>query len=517
MKKYLLSSLVLLCSSYSFSQSPEDVLRYSYFPQQGTARNLSVGGAMGSLGGDLNALFVNPAGLAMYKTKEWVISPGLMLNKNKVNYRGTNNMNDRNGFTLGTSGLVIGYNEGKSKWANQAFSIGFTQTASFNNTITYKGSNTNSSYSEVFAEQFSNSGLTIDQALNNGGFAYGTAPALYTYLVDTFRNANGDLVIKSLPEFLLDNGLALQQQKTIETRGGIYELALGYAANMDDKLYLGGSFGIPFVSHTKNTTYRESDPTNDTTNRFGFFEHTDRINTTGIGLNAKLGVIYKPKEYIRLGFAVHTPTFYYLTDKQTSSLTTNSENYTTQKIITANSNQFTNTSEGNTTYNASTPLKLMVSGSYVIREVKDTRKQRGFITADIEYIGYGSTRFRPDGENVTEADRIFYKDLKGVIKDYYKGTFNYRLGGELKFNTVMFRLGGAYYGNPYEDKQLKSNITQASGGIGYRDNGMFIDLTYVHSWITDVNFPYRLNDKANTYAEQKTERGSVMLTVGFKF
>ena len=57
---------------------------------------------------------------------------------------------------------------------------------------------------------------------------------------------------------------------------------------------------------------------------------------------------------------------------------------------------------------------------------------------------------------------------------------------------------------------------QASGGIGYRNHGMFIDLTYVHNFNKDVNFPYRLTDKQNTYAMQQNTRGNVVMTVGFK-
>ncbi len=82
MKKILLTIVVIICFFTSFSQSPEDVLRYSYHPQQGTARNMSIGGAMGSLGGDLNALYVNPAGLGLFKTNEFVVSPGLVFNNN---------------------------------------------------------------------------------------------------------------------------------------------------------------------------------------------------------------------------------------------------------------------------------------------------------------------------------------------------------------------------------------------------------------------------------------------------
>jgi hypothetical protein len=33
----------------------------------------------------------------------------------------------------------------------------------------------------------------------------------------------------------------------------------------------------------------------------------------------------------------------------------------------------------------------------------------------------------------------------------------------------------------------------------------------------DVNFPYRLADKANTFATLKNNRTNVMLTLGFKF
>jgi hypothetical protein len=79
MKKFLLSFFTMMCVYVSMAQSPEDVLRYSYFPQNGSARNAAIGGAMGSLGGDINAMYVNPAGLGMYKTREFVLSPGLNL------------------------------------------------------------------------------------------------------------------------------------------------------------------------------------------------------------------------------------------------------------------------------------------------------------------------------------------------------------------------------------------------------------------------------------------------------
>lgn len=516
MKKFLLSAGAMISFFASMSQLPEDVLRYSYVPQHGTARNMAIGGAMGSLGGDLNALYVNPAGLGLYKTRELVLSPGFMFNNNKANFRGTDTKSNKSGFDLGTSGIVIGFNSPNSKWTNQAFSFGISQTANFNNYVSYRGSNNQSSYAEQFAEQFSQSGLSPGQALNDPRFAYGTAPAIYTYLVDTFPNGAGGYNVKALPEFLLAKGIALDQQKTIETKGGIYELALGYAANMDDKFYIGGSLGIPIISYSRFTKYRESDPSGDPNNKFDYFELNDYLTTKGFGVNGKLGVIFKPQEAIRLGLAVHTPTFYTLTDRETSDLTSATENYTSQPVRKVSSTEFTGGEQGKTLYTATTPWKAIFSGSYVIREVNDTRLQRGFITADIEYVGYPGSNFKADGTTVTSDDQQYYNDLKSIIKESYKSAFNYRIGGELKFNTVMFRLGGAYYSNPYKDQNLTSHLAQISGGLGYRNHGIFVDLTYVHNLNKDVNFPYRLTDKPNTYAMQQNTRGNILMTVGFK-
>ena len=56
----------------------------------------------------------------------------------------------------------------------------------------------------------------------------------------------------------------------------------------------------------------------------------------------------------------------------------------------------------------------------------------------------------------------FDKRLRNdVIKETYKGNINFRLGGELKLHTIMFRLGGAYYGSPYADDNLKASRLQS--------------------------------------------------------
>jgi hypothetical protein len=167
-------------------------------------------------------------------------------------------------------------------------------------------------------------------------------------------------------------------------------------------------------------------------------------------------------------------------------------------------------------YDLTSPWKFLVSGSYIFGSVADTRQQKGFISADLEYVTHSSSRFR-DAELDGSGSNNYFIAVNNVIRDIYKGTLNMKIGGELKFNTIMARAGFAYYGNPYRDEALNGKRMFISGGLGYRNKGYFIDLAYVHRITNDVNFPYRLNDKANTFAEVQGGGGTVVATVGFKF
>lgn len=518
MKIYLLL-LFLLTGSSIYAQVPEDAIRYSFYPQNGTARNMAIGGTMGSLGGDINATFVNPAGLGFYKTNEFVITPAFSFNNNKATFRGTDSENSKNNVAFGTTGWVFGHSSGKNSGNSSAFSIACTQTANFNNEIRYRGLNNISSFSEQFAEEFANAnatyGYTIDDVLNsNSPLPYGSAPALYTYLIDTVT-IGGNLQVIAAPEYILAANQALQQEMIQKTKGSISELAIGFAHNSKDKWFIGATIGIPIVNYTSNTVFKESDTSSNTSNYFKQFEYTDNFTTRGTGFNAKIGIIYRPQDYIRLGLAIHTPSWIFLKDTRTTYLNTELENPVANFNV--NSQTFTNSQPGVAEYIQSTPFKAIISASYVFREVKDVTRQKGFISADVEYVHHKGSRFSSDNETVTDEEKVYYKALNKVVKNNYKGNLNFRVGGELKFNVIMARLGFAYYGKPYKEAELKASRMLLSGGLGYRNKGFFIDLTYVHAINKDVNIPYRLQNKQNTFAELKQQRGNIVATVGLKF
>lgn len=513
--KRILPFFLITLSLYSKAQTPEDAIRYSWQSHSGSARIMAVGGVMGSLGGDITAPFVNPAGLGLFKTREFTFSPGLLMNRNKTTYRDSLNANNKNALTLGPTGVIIGIPDAYKKNRSSAFSIAVNQCANFNNNLQYSALNNYSSFSEQFAEEMAKSNQSINNILNsNSPLPYTVAPALYTYLIDTVT-VNGVVQIKAAPEYLLDSGKSILQTMNKQTRGAMYEWGFSFASNLDDKWLVGGTLVIPSLHYNSKTIFTESDPSGDTSNRFGSFTYTDNYTTNGTGLGLKLGAIYRPKEYIRFGLAFHTPTLMMLTETRNTSLSTVLEN--PQQSFNVSSNTFTNGQPGEYEYAYTTPWKAIISASYVFREVENVHRQRAFLSADLEYVRHSASRYRSANEEPTKEEESYYKGLNAVIKDNYKGTFNFRVGGELKFSVIMFRGGFAYYTNPYKDPAFKASRMLLSGGLGYRNKGFFIDLTYVHQVKKDVDLPYRLSDRANTFAALNNRQGNIMATFGIKF
>lgn len=521
-KIYLIAAL--FAGQQAVAQTPEDALRMSWNIPSGSARSMAIGGAVGALGGEITNLWVNPAGLGFYKTSELVLSPGLTLASAKGSFRGTDVKSDNlTRFNLGASGLVFGYSDPYSRWSSKAFSIGVNRVANFAGSTYYKGTNDYSSFTEPLANEFydfyinaknQNPGrynkLIIDDALNDNSISLQTKMALYTYLVDIDSTASGSTVFSRAEDLGVVN-----QEKQVTTKGGITEIALGFASNMDDKLFLGMSVGIPIVNYVRNSTFTESDPLTDL-NDFNYSRLEEEYTSKGVGFNAKLGLIFKPINRLRLGVAVHTPSLYALKEQTSLKMVTDVENLfgAGKGVDSVRSAVFQNGSDPTYKYDMVSPWKFMLSGSYVLHEVEDVSAQRGFISADIEYVTYGSSKFK-EAEDNGEAE--YYKQVSDAVKELYKGAINFRVGGELKFNTIMTRLGFAYYGNPYKDSELKANKMNVSGGLGYRDRGMWIDLTYVRSLSKDSDFPYRVDaPRANTYATIKDQTSNIMLTVGFK-
>ena len=514
MKRLLLITTTLASVLILNAQEPLDALRYSMLGHGGTARARAIGGALASLGGDFSAIAVNPAGLALFKTSEVVFTPSLSFNKTKTNYLDSEVKDKKTTPDFSNIGLIIPRpGSWNGKWKNFTWGLGMNKTINFGNSITLKGNNNQSSYSEKYLEELINNNVTDPNTAANN-YPYGASLAFNTFLIDTISGIDNTI------EGYRSNATSLTgltQAQTITSKGSINDIYIATSANYMDKVYFGGSVNFSKLRYEKNSVYKETDATNNTSNNFNYFQTEDYLLTEGVGLGIKLGVIVKPIEQLRVGLAFHSPVLYNMEDFYSSKITTDLEGYQGSGVLTQSSTDFNAGELGNFQYDFSNPMRLLFGLSYILHEVEDVTRQKGFISADVEYLNYGKARFRPANTNSGDNHSSYLTQVNNAIKEQFKSAINMRIGGELKFNTIMARLGFNYMGNAYSEKPLTARQMNISGGLGYRHMGMFVDLTYVHQLAKDATFPYRLDNGFYAPGYIKGSNGNLLLSIGLKF
>ncbi len=509
MQKLFFASVLLLLQKTTAAQEPADMLRMAWTDPTGTARHQAIGGAMVALGGDLTATFINPAGLAFYRSGDFVFTPAFNQLRNNTSFKNTKTSSQRNALGLGLTGFVTASPTEDNK-GSVAVAIALNRTAWFGNNLSYRGLNNANSYSQKFLEEIAGVG---DANLVASKYPFGSSLAFNTYWIDTVAGGtNGNFTYQSRAPFRT----GLLQENEITSKGGLSELAIAVAGSRQEKFFYGLTLGIPFLQYERTTTFTEADATN-SINNFNYATYQESLQTSGGGLNIKLGFLYRPVPQWRFGLSFHSPTFLRITDRYSATITTDTENY--KGVLTQSSKEFTNNEPAEYSYLHFTPLRLLAGLSFVLREVEDVSKQKGFITADVEWVNYPSAAFKVDPSLLNaEDEKAYYKNLNSVIDAAYRSAFNIRMGGELKFTTWMARAGLAYLGNPYNNiRGEQGSRFQYTGGIGYRDKGYFIDLAYVKTIGKDIHAPYRLAQQSFDLAQLQQRGTRLVLTLGVKF
>jgi len=521
---------LVLLSCYSLlvrSQQVFDALELGKFNPTASARIHAMGGNSNALGGDISALYHNPAGLAQYRTNEFLFSPGIFLNSMTLRYNASDFNDSRTRMNVGATGFVFSmYHQKRGRIKRTNLSIGMSQTANFNTAFHYRGINKNSSFSEKWVDELINNNIrNFSDALSFS--PAGASLAIETYLVDSATNINGErgYITNAHKPNMNPN---LDQSFSYRTTGSANELSIGLATHTTEKLYYGVTMGIPFLRRTETATIREQDMSGDTDNDFEQFTYTENITTRGAGIVFRGGALYKPFEYFRIGFNFQTPTFYTLTRSADARLETSVENYA-RKINNDNTKpqQFNTATKdinnGNQyiyDYNFMTPWQMSLAASYIFRETDDVKKQRGMITAAIDFVNHQSVRFNNSDGGTQSFASDFYTALNKDVKAAYRPALNFSIGGELKFHTIMFRGGFRYQQSPYEKNALpdvKGYQLIPSLGIGYRDKGIFADLAYSYTMGDGIHFPYILSENIYPYATSRIRNGQILCTIGCKF
>jgi len=503
MKKLVLTifaSVGLMVLSYG--QYVDQALIFSQQNYGSTARSKAMGNAFGAIGGDFSSLSINPAGIGVYLNSEVTGTLNIVgINNTESTYRGQITDDRSNSFNFRNFGYVMAnpIQSGGSGLVSFNFGIGFNKLNNFNQTISF-GKN-GSPYSRTDAFALNSNGITSTNLFDENNPYYNRAIPTETklawenYLID-LSNPDANGVGNQYQSILLQNEL-VNQNMTVNKEGYLNEYVLSFGANFNHQLYLGATVGIQDLYYNETKTYSED-------GEFGRFDYYNSDRSRGVGYNLKLGVIYRPVPALRLGAAIHTPTFFDIKNEFSGVMTSNLQNVSTA----ANGAHSAETPLNDYQYNLETPMRAIGSFAYQFGK-------KGMISFDYEYVDYSKMKLRNGGDGYN------FSTENTNIKTIYQSVSNLRFGGEFKpIDAVSLRAGYELFGNP--NKTIVDNLPQVNKdfsyntincGIGYRINNVSFDVSYSLGTKTDYNYIDNIDAEPVKY---KMTNNEVVFTLGIK-
>lgn len=483
--------VMLFISTTAIGQNLVDGLRYSDYRIQGTARSAAMGNAFGALGGDFTSASINPAGLGIYRSSEFVVTPSFGKTSVDVNYLGQTTNESKYTIGLPNVGYVTNFGDNGTQNGSMvglSFGVGYNRLNNFNMKRMMEARDANSTLLDDFTAN----------ANNDVWSNYYEELAWQTDLL-IFDEDNGEYF-----NDIAEAGYGQSQRKSYSQKGNIDEFLISMAANFNHRFYLGATVGIHNVDFKERTSLFENDVDNNIP-YFNDYTFNTYLNTTGTGFNVKLGAIYKPTDALRFGVAVHTPTFYRLHDSFDNAM----YSYITFDDGPDGSEEFEALSPlGDYDYDLTTPMKAVFSAAYVIGK-------SAIISLDYEYVDYSTIKLDDGG------DGYDFFDENQEIKNAYKSVGNLHVGAEYRLsNELSLRGGYEHYPNPMNENFQSTAMdtsdavsSAVSGGLGFRQGGFFFDVAYKHALDKNYAEVYNGSDLANF----EITKDQLIMTLGFRF
>lgn len=505
MKYIILFLLTTNVTVFISAQSISDALRFSQIESASTARMAGIGGGMSALGGEFSVVNVNPAGLAIYRSSEFSITPSFDLRNTKGTLAGRNNSeldNNASAFSFSNVGIVLS-SQPRGKWRTSNFAIGYNRIADFKEDFSFQGQSSGSMADQFLELATAPNGLGIPaQQLDD----FLAGPAFDAGAIGDFLDEEDNLrYFNDFEE--AEPGAQIERLQNLRRQGSISELSLSLAGNYQNKFLIGGTLGIPLLNYSQSREYEEFDPNTEADGNVPFFESlqfTDTLSTEGVGVNVKMGMIYWPTPKLRIGAAVHTPTFYKLTDYYDTSV-----DYTFTAAGQTTSGRGLPAEPRNIDYGFRTPWRFIGSGGLIVPKI-------GLLSAEVEYVNYAGSKYNldKDGNSVFDLDRGDV--VNEEIADELKSAINVRFGAEYMIERFLVRAGYNWLGTARTNRD--DSRTRISLGGGYRADSFYLDLAYVRGNTEEAYSPYNLqNNSAEQTVDRQLSSNKILFTFGYRF
>lgn len=492
MKIRIISVLIFFSAVFNsaFAQNDADALRYSMLNYGSTARSLGMGNSFGALGADFSVLGTNPGGIAVYRKSEFSITPYFSNRNIESGYLDQSASDNFFKFAFGNFGMVWAYPSRKESSAvkSWSFGIGYNRMNDFSSNTVATGINKRNSILDSYLGQITN---TSPENIPSE-FPFDVNLAWQTFLIDT---ANGNY-FSAVPSG------NVKQRRITETRGGQGEWDFTGGANVNNMLYLGLTLGISSIRYEHDVIWEETDPDN-AINDFKGLKFTENLKTSGTGWNLKFGAIYKPVEEVRIGAAIHTPTFYTLSDDYKTNIRASFDdgdvlNYASPDFIPFD-------------YEIKTPFRVIASLGLVLA-------QQVAVNFDYEFLDYSQAKTDAVDNNFDD----YFQDINSIINAKYSTSHNFRAGAEFRYDMLRFRLGGQYSTSPFIEElrgTYETDLSRYSGtaGFGFRAEKYYVDLGYAYSETGSFLRPYSVSNQEVSGITYKQKDHRLLITLGFLF
>ena len=500
----------------------------------GTARSMAMAGAFTSLGADASSMGINPAGLGMYRHNEISLTPVISLTKTK-NSASDWGSNDQSRFAMSNFAAVAKVSENASgSLVAVNLAVGMQRVADFNYRIGYSSVSDPStapyrSINDAFIRQMGQGGVFPNSSgILNYNYAdayfWGGALAYNNYLIDAYTDEYGNYWTSA---DRLGANASIGHTVEEQSRGSINELDMALGLNFNNNFYFGATVGIQSVRWKRQLYYGEDYIYNGQVPVYSdgvplaepaeWMDYNQAIDLKGVGVNLKLGAIYRPIPSVRLGVAVHTPTQYLLKRSYQAYMASNFNPVgdTTRPLDDA----------GENSWEFYSPTRLMFGASY-------TLGRWAIFSVDYERTWYNGIRVT----NVPGGFDISPDAYRTEITENYKGANTLRAGVEVKPLPVLsLRAGYGLAGSALRNAQdLYYNAPTVykteclSAGVGVQLGRVSLDLAYqnLKYYRTEYLLYYALHtprggqsyfDTASPIYKSDLDRSLVVLTMAFKF
>jgi hypothetical protein len=483
---FIISSLLL--GGITYAQNETDVLRYSTTDIYGSARFEAMAGSFGALGAEFSAIQINPASMGRFSSNQASFSFNNTIVQTTGLYNSVSTQTQNNSFKISNAGAVITNDisvRNDGRLYNQ-ITVGYTRLKNFDYNRRYEGQNFYS-----LLDVFANLGNGIDPESIYSERPFTTGLAYDTYAVD-FDPNSGQYFSRLTPGDMYHN-------REITTSGGIGEFHIGYSENYMNKFYYGASLGIRRFNYEEDYVHTETllDTTGTTLRSF---DYTYNQATSGTGFNLKLGFIYLPSDFFRVGLAFESPTIAGLEDNWRANMTS-THNYGVESVP----GEFV--PEGRFEYQLKTPMKLRGSFAYLFNF-------RGAINIDIEMARFNAGKLRPEN-GAFDSQAYDFEIENQEVQNQFRTVLNTRIGIEyMILKDIFLRAGYALLPQPYQKSvgNLNKPNQTFAGGLGWTINNISLDISYRQ---VQLNSEYYAFDPSKS--ENRTEFTSSLHNIVFTF